>query len=384
MNTWVEINPQRIKYLQKLFNLKDDVFLSLISKGLARPLSKNDIFKDEIKLSHLKRVDKIFEKGLSFYTDPTDLKESSNASIFFRKNEFNSNLELGDYQLIDKMESRIHYLSALCKLSDISLERKFSTYSVSDDPNVVANEVKKSLYPQKKCRDDKKFLEKLIENFADYNIMVLEFVETHNKKHKTTFNGLFIQPNTIAIKRQSGSLKREIFTLVHELGHYLLNIEEIDNISFSKNNLSDIEKWCDSFAFAFLLGIKFEELSQKFHKNPTALNREILEISHKYHISRLALFTNLFLKKEITWQKYSSLKKDIDLQYTKQKEQRDLENRRKKEAGVKVRGGVSKAMYSPLEKDIFAIAYNDNVVSEYEVLKHFNEKKKAIDEFIYS
>jgi hypothetical protein len=44
--------------------------LVMSSKGLTKLLSKEDIFSSEINLSHLKRIDKIFNKGLNFYLDP--------------------------------------------------------------------------------------------------------------------------------------------------------------------------------------------------------------------------------------------------------------------------------------------------------------------------
>jgi hypothetical protein len=47
----------------------EDLLLS-VSEGLNKPLTKDDILSNEIKVSHLKRIDKVFNKGLHYYLDP--------------------------------------------------------------------------------------------------------------------------------------------------------------------------------------------------------------------------------------------------------------------------------------------------------------------------
>lgn len=103
----------------------------------------------------------------------------------------------------------------------------------------------------------KEFLRALISKFAEKNILVFEFVETWNKKEKANIDGFYLAPNVIVLKRHQSSFRREIFTLIHELGHYLLNeeeIEELDISNFANNKLSDIERWCNDFAYYFLVG----------------------------------------------------------------------------------------------------------------------------------
>ncbi|MFX4971243.1 ImmA/IrrE family metallo-endopeptidase, partial [Acinetobacter baumannii] len=66
-------------------------------------------------------------------------------------------------------------------------------------------------------------MKNFISKFAENNILVFEFIETHNKKEKANINGFYLTPNVIVLKRNQKSFSREIFTLAHELGHYLLN-----------------------------------------------------------------------------------------------------------------------------------------------------------------
>ena len=51
-----------------MYRLTVQEFIELISKGLKKPITKKDVFSDEIELSHLKRIDKVFDKGLHYYS----------------------------------------------------------------------------------------------------------------------------------------------------------------------------------------------------------------------------------------------------------------------------------------------------------------------------
>ncbi|MDC7239337.1 MAG: hypothetical protein PQJ50_03150, partial [Spirochaetales bacterium] len=62
-----------------MYRLKESDFLDLISSGLKTPLTKEEVFSPEIKISHLKRIDKVFEKGLHYYLDSKDPEKGSEA-----------------------------------------------------------------------------------------------------------------------------------------------------------------------------------------------------------------------------------------------------------------------------------------------------------------
>ena len=57
----VEQNIKRLKYLLSLFSMTIDDLLILISEGLKNPILEEEILSDNIKLSHLKRIDKVFK-----------------------------------------------------------------------------------------------------------------------------------------------------------------------------------------------------------------------------------------------------------------------------------------------------------------------------------
>ena len=81
-------------------------------------------------------------------------------------------------------------------------------------------------------------------------------------------------------------MKREIFTLAHELAHFLINSEEIDDIEETYEN-GRTERWCNDFAFYFLLGKHsntYEAL--EFSNVDNNLNRsEIRTLSENTYLS---------------------------------------------------------------------------------------------------
>ena len=381
----IEINLKRLEYLVKLFGFTKETFIAKIQNFYKKTIDKEDIFSNKIKINYLKKIDKeIFKKGLSFYTDPNFIKEN-NSRLFFRKNNFNSPIELGDRQIISKLEDEISYINGLRVLAnEKKLERKIKTYIKRNDPKSIAKEIKKKLYPQKRIKNDRKFLKALIHKFAEKNIFVFEFVEAWNTKEKSNLNGCFISPNYIIIKRQQGSFKREIFTLVHELGHYLLNKEELDYINF-ENSTREIEKWCNQFAFAFLTDEDDSKLSQKVEnfKNDKCLNN--LLFLQDYHISRLAFLTHLLDKKEINKDEYLNIKIEIDKEYKKIKKEKERKKKQDKLNGKKGGGAAAVEIISTLKDHIYKSAYFEGVINEAELRASLKlkQRKKYFEVFLY-
>ena len=94
----------RIKYLLDLYGISADELSAKISIGLKNPITKHDLFSSEIKISHLKRIDNFFNKGLHYYLDPKAPETSKEASVFFRKEKFNSKLNIGARKIVNEYE----------------------------------------------------------------------------------------------------------------------------------------------------------------------------------------------------------------------------------------------------------------------------------------
>ena len=382
----VEQNIARLRYLLTLYKMTADDLLLILSEGLKNPLTKNDILSDEINVSHLKRIDKVFNKGLHYYLDPKSPEVSQDASIFFRKNKFGTDLNIGAKKIVNQFEEFKISLSAISKLAEINIDRTLSVYTLKDDPKTIAKKIRKDLYPEFNPIP-KEFLRALISKFAENNILVFEFVETWNKKEKANIDGFFLNPNVIVLKRQQSAFRREIFTLIHELGHYLINeeeIEELDISNFANNKLSSIERWCNDFAYHFLAGEydkSFEQIDKADGSND--YHFELIEnISKRTHLSQIALFTKLLYQKKITQSNYNNIKADFDEKYRSRKEAEKKQRELEKLQGIQKGGSTPKPMNSPLLVSTIQTAFYEGVINEYDVCKTLNISPDKLEKYL--
>ncbi len=383
----VEINTSRLDHLLDLYRLSREEFLTLISEGLKKKLTGEQVFTSHVSIDHLKRVDKLFKKGLSYYLDPTVPVRSEAESVFFRKSEFATDLNLAAKKKVDYFERLKIDVSIFSKAADIESPRILPFFSVKDNPLDVAKKVR-GLINFSFRRKQKDFLESLINKLGDCNILVFEFVETWNQKDKANIDGFYLSPNVIVLKRLDGfSYRREIFTLAHELGHYLLNIEEVEEVNFesaSTKNLSDVEKWCNLFAFHFLIG----NLHTEFSQAPLAslandYNHQIVqEISEKTNLSRLALFTQLLNEGKISPVNYVKVKADLDLEYRafiddyKQKQKEDKEN------GVESKGGGPVPIKSDFLVYLVRTAFHEGAINEWQAGETLSVTPKSLHRYL--
>jgi Zn-dependent peptidase ImmA (M78 family) len=389
--TTITINTERVNHLLKLYRLsKEDVLLQ-VNKGLKKHLTESEVFNSSISISLLKRIDTIFNKGLNYYIDPKDLKESKEESIFFRKDKFNAELSLGAKQIVNQFEEEKIALSALAKLSGLNTNRILSFYTIKNDPKKVAAELRNSIYPGFN-RDKKGFLKSLINKFAECNILVFEFVETWNKKERANINGFYLAPNVLVLKRNQKSLRREIFTLVHELGHYLLNEEEIDEKVYEDfidyNSLNQIERWCNDFAYYFLAG-KYEtdidKLEQASAKNDYH-HSLISSISENTNLSTIAIYTRLLLDKKISAADYRKISDEIFESIKEREKQekltREIEKKQAESEGRKIKGSTPKPIKSPLFVKTIQSAFFEGVINEAEFCRRLNIKASKIEAYL--
>lgn len=379
-------NISRIKYLLKLFDLAPDELLSNINHGLKNPITEDELFAEKINLNYLKRIDKFFEKGLSFYLDPAIPIASKESSIFFRKQKFNTELNLASKKIVNHFEESKVSLSAIAKLADIPSKRFFSIYKITDNPLIVAQEIRKTLYPQFSNRL-KDFLVSLISKMAEHNIMVFEFVEYWNQKEKTNIDGFYLQPNVIVLKRQQNSFRREIFTLIHELAHFLINIEEIESMEYlyqQVNNSSKVEKWCNDFAFHFLAGNYSKEIGKLEIATPgNDYQLPLIEkISAQTHLSRKAIYTRMLFDNKISQINYEKVINDFEEEYQLRKRDEEKKRAKEKELGIKKRGSSPLPINSPLLTSTIQIAFYEGILSEYDVCKWLNINPKKIGDYV--
>ncbi len=384
--TYTDININRLTHLLKLYGLSKGDLLRNLNKNRKKGLSENEVFGNNIKISVLKKIDELFKKGLSYYIDPKDLKEAKEESIFFRKDKFNAELSFGAKQIVTHFEEEKIAFSALSKLADFQTERTLPSYNVTNSPKKVAEEIRKVLYPNF-TTDRKAFLKSLIGKFAENNIIVFEFIETWNKKEKANINGFYLSPNVIVLKRQK-SYRRETFTLIHELGHYLLNVEEIDEKigdDFSNyESLDKIEKWCNDFAYYFLAGDFDQTISQleKASAKNDYHHEIVKQISEQTNLSEFALFTRLRINDTILFNDYQTVKEDFEKQYRENEERLRKEREKEKEEGRKSNARASKPILSPLYVNTVQSAFIEGIIGETEFCRRLNIKPEKIENYL--
>jgi len=379
-------NISKLKHLLQLFDLSIDELLNIINQGLKTPITKDEIFAKDINLNYLKRIDKVFNKGLHFYVDPVLPISNNEAGVFFRKQKFNTELNFASKKVVNHFEELKISLSAISKLSGIQTERIIPIYTLDTNPRTIAGEIRKILYPNFSS-DLKKFLVALIEKFAEQNILVFEFVEYWNQKEKTNIDGFFIHPNVIVLKRNQSSFRREIFTLIHELAHFLINEEEIEKLDYrniGSTAPSKIEKWCNDFAFYFLSGDYSSEIDEIKIVNSSNDYKydEIEEISKSTNISKIAIYTRLLYENKISKNDYKKIQNDFEEKYLAKLRDAERIKNKKKEAGEKMGGSAPQPIKSPLLISTIQSAYYEGILTEYEVCQKLSISSKKFSEFI--
>jgi len=405
-DVFFEINPNRFNYILELFKLSKDEFIALMNNGRKKDILRieklNNILekKETINISFLKRMDKIFQRGVTWYISKRPLPDKKNSSIFFRKDTFNTELNLESKKLITSYEDLKFEIQILCKQINFEPKRILDSYDVSDNPKDIAKKIKKTFNEIECNLRDKKLISKST-NERDYlknsmkileklNIFVFEHVDRKRRpEYKISFNGLFLSPNLIVLKRQQRYLRREIFTLIHELAHYLLNFEEIDDCVDIINS-NEVEQWCNTFAYFFMLD-EFEEEFNKLKYASYENNYYLAEIDNlckKTYLSKFAFYTRLKIENKISFNEYIRIKTEISESIKK----RETENRIKlqqelelaKEQGKKTFVQGPKEIKSSLFEEIVKINYFEGKIDELQLRYHLNIKpNKSVEEVIY-
>jgi hypothetical protein len=353
-----------------------DEFMCIATKRLKKPFTWEDVYRDRIPLTVLKRVDKVFQKGLFYYTDPETPEKRKSVSVFFRKTTFGTELNLGSRQRVREFEDLKTRLNTISKLSDVTLKRKLPVTKLSSNPREVAFSLREQVLPT--FTDNKRdFLKNFINKLGDQNIFVFEFVDVKNKKEKANVDGFYLCPNAIVLKRIQESFSREIFTLAHELGHYLLNQEEIEEVDITKLSCQDVpisavEKWCNTFAYFLLLGKENAELLDKipmFNAQNDYGHETIKRISKETNLSRLAIFTNLLIQKKLSYDSYMNIKEEMEEQWQQRQLRKALQKEMDKANGIEVKGRSPQPIRAEIVEDVFSVALSSGVIGELEYCK---------------
>lgn len=377
----IEINKGRLDFLLTIYRLSKEELLGMLNEGRKRLYVIEDVYNDTIALTALKNIDKIFCKGLLFYQDFTDIKHNAGNSVFFRKKAFETQLNRESIRIVHKFETDKSLLDAYASLSHFSVGTKMDRHSLKESPREVANAVRPLFVTEKKCKKDRDLLVSMIGLCAEQGIYVFEYIEAHNKKDKTNIDGFFLNPDMIVLKRQSYSYKREIFTLAHEIGHCLLGVEEAENVDDATRDagVSEVERWCNDFAFYLLLGRSASRLDpiNAVDSSNDYCHDLVCELSSECNISRTAIYTQLFYSGKLDKVSYASIKSDLDREFCAY-----VEEAKEKSKNSSGHPAPPKPIMSPLFIETMQYALYKGVIEETTFCERTGIKGKNLKKYM--
>ena len=377
----VGFNINRLRFLLALYGMKEGDLLTILNDGLKRKYTCEQVFTHEIDLKVLKKIDKVFNKGLNYYVDPAPIQVGESMSVFFRKKNLGEMLNFTSKKVVNDFESLKNYLASLDKLSNVRTEVTLPHCTQRTSPRVAAARVRELIYPEKEAKTPRDFLKGLIYTLSKCGVLVFEYLEAPNKKEKANIDGFFLKPNFIVLKRHS-YFKREIFTLLHEVGHCVLDVEEVESLNSQQmdyTTMSKTERWCNDFAFYFLVGKYADEFMGIDKADGTNDYQFPLfeKISQECHISRRALFTRLFYDGKMSQPDYENVLRDLDEQFSQWLEKKKVLGASSEE-GFKKRISAPKPIYSPMFLSTLSVALNDGVVRPAELYR-MNIPSKVVE-----
>lgn len=365
----VAINIERVKHQLRLYDMSVEELLVRVGEGLKNAPSPDDVLAPDIELNILKRIDKVFHRGLTYYLDPSPPVDSPTASIFFRKQSFDTPLDFGSRHVVRKIEDLKVSLSVMATLADLQQPRTFRKVLITESAFKVAQEFRVILHPGR-ISGRRQFLVRLIEKLAEVNVLVLEFVESHNAREKAGIDGFFLQPHVIVLKRQRG-YAREIFTLAHEIAHYLLDMEEVEQVDPSEMldaHAGSVERWCNDFAYHFLAGPA--DASLRAYDVAGRDAKEILPVLERLaaetHLSTTALMTRLRMMQKVSREQYEEFLAFIDEMYRRRTLEEKQERQMRRDAGAEEHFSAPRPIHSPMLIATVQAAYHEGVISATE------------------
>lgn len=380
--TKIEINKNRILHLLASYRMTAEGLLSLLNEGRKKLLTTDDVICDTIALPILKKIDKVFDRGLTYYQDFSDVSNSQNTSVFFRKENFAAELNLESMRVVHKFEQQKYLIDGFVALTEMNVQVSVKRFDITEDAMKAAESVRALFMPEKTPKTGRELLKAMIAASAENKIFVFEFIETWNKKNRANIDGFYLNPNMIVLKRQK-SYKREIFTLAHEIGHCLLGVEEIEPLDLANldvSSLSTVERWCNDFAFYLIAGA-----DAKLIDDVTAVGPDndycydlATEVSQRTFISRLAIYTRFLINRKVSPANYASIKADLMEQYNLrlQKEKETLKDK-------DTHPTPPKPIMSPLYIETMQMALFKGIISETQFCKYLNVKPSKMEKYLW-
>lgn len=310
----VNINPDAVKFAIESSGYS--------IRGIAEELSKRakikrlnyrylkEVIEGKKKplYTDLKYLDSLVKRGIPFFF--LNKIPEENVLPMFRKKHANVKLNPDTEIKLREYEELRNEIKYLLDEENVEFKRKLKIYSVEDNPKEVAGYIREIFsfndidIKRSKVKDVFEHIRRSIEA---NNIFVFK-----NSLENSLRGCIFLNdrlPPLILINSNDDK-NAEIFSLLHEFAHYLLNDEELDieeGIAHDKNT----EKWCNRFAYHFMIPEEVEK-REGFNRNNKELlldKENIRRISKEYKVSKHSLMFRFFNLRIISKEEYTDFLK---------------------------------------------------------------------------
>ena len=375
----VDINPEILEFAisSSGYSLED----------LARKVNKkkfdleylNKLILGDVKLTitELEKIDELLKRGVPFFF-LSDIPDEERI-LRYRKKIPNLGLNPSTEVTLREFNFLREEIKFMLEENEIDFSRKARIFNINNKPEDVAKHFRElfkfnNLNIEKEDASDVfKFLRGKIEEFNVFvfkNYTISEKLDDNLRGCIFLGNGL---PPLILVNSNDNKYA-EIFTLLHEFGHFLLNKEELDTDDVSDNYNSPIERWCNDFAYNFLISEEIEK-KERFSKenSENLLKPESLNyLSKKYKVSKAAFMYRFLIKNIITLEVYNSFKSSYVY---------------KKKSDEKKRGGgdyynTIRDKFSRKYISLVGRSYKNNTISMGEAFNYLKVKNTEKFEFM--
>lgn len=379
---FVDVVPSVMKWLRESMELE----IEEVGKAIEVPaeiIVRWETGEKRPTLNDLLKLADVYKRPVSAFYLPYPMKEPASPTDYRRFSQKEKRISPNDLHLIRKAQFLQETSNELIDELEENLNPTITSIFLSDDPEYVAkferNNSCVTIDEQKKWLSHYEAFNKWKEVLERKNILVFQFsFEGKN------IRGLLlkeIKPYIIVLNSKE-DIRARIFTLMHEYAHALLTESKSalcypENEPISGNKSEEImERWCDNFSGSFLMP-KDTYLTDFSLLENNASYENIRWLSNKYHVSKPAALTRLFILKAISWSQYENRREDIFSRSFKVQDHTGGKGETKAETAVREKGQIFCS--------IVIKSNNRNIISTKDVLDYldiklnnFNELKKNL------
>ena len=186
----------------------------------------------------------------------------------------------------------------------------YNKYSLKDDAETSGVNVRKYLgIEYKRSHNPTKYLNYLRSLLEDYNVIVEISKVVKQTQHRLDVNefrgfALADKYSSLIFVNGNDSVRAQIFTLCHELGHICLGLEGLSDVNQDSKFSSEV--WCNKFAAGLLMPAN--DFMEDYSLNKSSLDGFIELASDKYQVSAVSILFRLLNLKLVS-------KEDFEYRY---------------------------------------------------------------------